>query len=242
MSDSLRMTIIYNILFVYFIVLCLYLGLPYLARILLKKKFLSDIGKDEQVCLTFDDGPNPESTPDILTLLDDLGVKATFFLIGENIKKHPELYHKIINQGHEIGDHGYRHVNACACLPFCAVIDLIRGSSIIRKNGNARKVFWLRLPYGKLNLLTLCYVLLCRRKLAFWNIDPRDYLSQPPEQISALVLNKLTRGSVILLHERSFYTNKNMEGNISAIKVIVQEIKKRGYRFAVLSEAMPTRN
>ncbi|MHC4962555.1 MAG: polysaccharide deacetylase family protein, partial [Planctomycetota bacterium] len=128
MSDSLRMTIIYNILFVYFIVLCLYLGLPYLARILLKKKFLSDIGKDEQVCLTFDDGPNPESTPDILTLLDDLGVKATFFLIGENIKKHPELYHKIINQGHEIGDHGYRHVNACACLPFCAVIDLIRGS------------------------------------------------------------------------------------------------------------------
>ena len=242
MSDSLRMTMIYNILFVYFIVLCLYLGVPYLIRILLKKKFLSDIGKGEQVCLTFDDGPNPESTPDILALLEDLGVKATFFLIGENIKKYPDLYHKIIKQGHEIGDHGYRHVNACACLPFCAVMDLIRGSSVIKKHGNTRQAFWLRPPYGKLNLLTLCYVLLCRRKLAFWNIDPKDYLSQPPEQISALVLKKITRGSVILLHERSFYTNKDMEGNISAIKVIVQEIKKRGYRFAMLSEALPTRN
>ena len=233
---------IYNILFVYFIVLCLYLGVPYLIRILLKKKFLSDMGKDDQVCLTFDDGPNPESTPDILELLEDLGVKATFFLIGENVKKYPDLYHKIIKQGHEIGDHGYRHINACACLPFCAVIDLIRGSSIIKKNGNIKEVFWLRPPYGKLNLLTLCYVLLCRRKLAFWNIDPRDYLAQPPEQISALVLKKITRGSVILLHERSFYTNENMEGNISAIKVIVQEIERRGYRFAMLSDAVPTRN
>ena len=100
--------------------------------------------ENHQVCLTFDDGPNPESTPDILALLEDLGVKATFFLIGENINKYPDLYHKIIKQGHEIGDHGYRHVNACACLPFCAVIDLIRGSSVIKKNGNTRQAFWLK--------------------------------------------------------------------------------------------------
>ena len=240
MSDLLSMNIIYNVLLAYFVLLCLYLGLPHLVRNLLRKKFISAMGKSDQVCLTFDDGPNPESTPDILALLEGLGVKATFFLIGENIKKYPDLYHKIIKQGHEIGDHGYRHVNACGCLPFCGVVDLIRGSFMIKKNSDVNQTFWLRPPYGKLNLLTLCYVLLCRRKLAFWNIDPRDYLSQPPEQISALVLNKLTRGSVILLHERSFYTNKNMEGNISAIKVIVQEIKKRGYRFAVLSEAMPT--
>ena len=232
------MTIIYNILFICFIILCLYLGLPYLIRIFLRKKFLSAIGKNNQVCLTFDDGPNPESTPDILTLLEDLGVKATFFLIGENIKKYPDLYHKIINHGHEIGDHGYRHINACACFPFRAVIDLIRGRSVIKKNSDTKQAFWLRPPYGKLNLLTLCYVLLYRRKLAFWNIDPRDYLAQPPEQISASVLKKLTHGSVILLHERSLHTNKQLEGNLTAIKMMVQEIKKQGYRFAKISEAV----
>ena len=236
------MNIIYNILFVCFIVLCLYLGVPHLVRNLLRKKFLSAMGKSDQVCLTFDDGPNPESTPDILTLLEDLGVKATFFLIGENIKKYPDLCHEIIKQGHEIGDHGYRHVNAFACLPFCAVIDLIRGSSMIKKNSNVKQTFWLRPPYGKLNLITLFYLLLCRRKLAFWNIDPRDYLPQAPEQITATVLDQLTGGSVILLHERSLHTNKDLKGNLTAIKMMVQEIKKRKYSFARISDAVPEQN
>ena len=232
------MVMISYIMFAVLAVLGLYFVVPYWARNLLKKKFLSDMEESGWVYLTFDDGPNPESTPEILTLLEDLGVKATFFLIGENIKKCPDLYHKIIKHGHEIGDHGYRHVNACTCLPFRAVIDLIRGSSVIKKNSNTKQAFWLRSPYGKLNLLTLCYVLLCGRKLAFWNIDPRDYTAQPPEQISASVLKKLTGGSVILLHERSSHTNKQLEGNLAAIKMIVQETKNRGYHFALLSEAV----
>ena len=197
------------------------------------------MGESGQICLTFDDGPNPESTPELLTLLEDLGIKATFFLIGENIQKYPDLCQEIINHGHEIGDHGYRHVNAWGCLPFSAAFDLIRGSSMIKKQSDVKPPFWLRPPYGKLNLITLCYVLLSRRKLAFWNIDPRDYIAQTPEQITATVLDQLTGGSVILLHERSLYTNKDLEGNITAIKMVVQEIKKRRYSFARISDAVP---
>ncbi len=231
------MMIVIYIIVTVLVLLGLYFVVPYWARNLLRKKFLSAMGKSGQVCLTFDDGPNPESTLDILTLLEDLGIKATFFLIGENIEKHPDLCHKIMRQGHEVGDHGHRHVHAWTCPPFCAVIDLIRGSSAIKKQSDNKNLFWLRPPYGKLNLLTLCYVLLCRRKLAFWNIDPKDYLPQDPEQISAAVLERLTGGSVILLHERSFHSNKELKSNLTAIKMMVQEIKKQGYRFAKVSEA-----
>ena len=73
------MNIASDIMLAYLLVLCLYFGVPYLARNLLRKKFLSAMGKSDQVCLTFDDGPNPESTPEILALLEDLGIKATFF-------------------------------------------------------------------------------------------------------------------------------------------------------------------
>jgi peptidoglycan/xylan/chitin deacetylase (PgdA/CDA1 family) len=81
-------------------------------------------------------------------------------------------------------------------------------------------------------------VLLYRQRLAFWDIDPRDYLAQSPEQVSEHVLNRIKGGSVILLHERSIHTNKALASNLIAIKTIIQEIKKRGYRFATVSEAI----
>jgi peptidoglycan/xylan/chitin deacetylase (PgdA/CDA1 family) len=220
------------------VLLGLYFILPYWARNYLRRKFLVAIKESGLVCLTFDDGPNPESTPEILSLLQELNVKATFFLVGQNIEKHPDLCREIIKQGHEVGGHSYRHVHAWKCLPFCAAFDLFRGSSILKKHCSSGQNIWLRPPYGKLNLMTLMYVLLCRQKLAFWDIDPRDYLAQPPEQITTTVLDQLTGGSVILLHERSLHTNRELRGNLTAIRMIVQEIQKQNYRFVRLSEAV----
>jgi peptidoglycan/xylan/chitin deacetylase (PgdA/CDA1 family) len=215
-----------------------YFAIPYWARNVLKRKFLKSIQKSGLVCLTFDDGPNPESTPELLDLLDELDVKATFFLVGQNIKKHPELLQQIIQHQHEVGDHGYRHVHAWRCFPFCAVMDLIRGKKVINSLCNREISFCLRPPYGKLNLITLCYVLLDHRRLAFWNVDPRDYMAQPPEQLCSSVLGHFCGGSVILLHERSIHTNKALEGNLKAIKMMVHEIKQRGYTFATVSQAL----
>lgn len=217
--------------------LVLYFIVPYWARNVLKQKFLAGMRESGLVCLTFDDGPNPESTPEILDLLEELDVKATFFLIGQNIQKHPELCRKIIDKEHEVGDHGYWHIHPWRCLPFYAVKDLILGRATLKEESVSKDSFWLRLPYGKLNLITLLYVLLYRRRLAFWNVDPRDYVPQPPEQIYTSVLRHFKGGSVILLHERSIHTDKALEGNLTAIKMMVQEIKKRGYKFTTMSQA-----
>jgi peptidoglycan/xylan/chitin deacetylase (PgdA/CDA1 family) len=220
------------------VLLGLYFILPYWARNYLRRKFLLAIKESDLVCLTFDDGPNPESTLPILDLLEELDVKATFFLTGRNIQENPELYQEIVKHDHEVGDHGYRHVHPWMCLPFCSMKDLIRGNTVVKGGNHGKESFWLRPPYGKLNLVTLCYVLLYRRRLAFWNVDPKDYLPQPPEQLLASVLSHFKGGSVILLHETSLYTNKATKGNLVAIKMLVQEIQKRGYTFATVSQAI----
>ena len=219
-------------------ILGLYFVVPYCVRKLLKRKFLAIVKKNGHICLTFDDGPGPESTPVLLDLLDELEIKATFFLIGQNVEKYPELCQKIIQRGHEVGDHGHRHIHPWTCFPCCAAIDLFRGSLVLKKHADSARTFWLRPPYGKLNLMVLFYVLWNGRKLAFWDVDSRDYHAQPPEQLSSLVLQNCERGSVILMHERPFDTNHAFHGNLTAIKTIVQEMQRRGCTFATVSEAV----
>lgn len=231
------MIIVIYILFAVLILLGLYFAVPYAARNILRACFIAKTQKSGCICLTFDDGPNPESTPEILLLLKELGIKATFFQLGRNVEKYPDLVRDIIEQGHEIGDHGYSHVHSWACVPFCALRDLLRGNATLKKHAGSDQTFWLRPPYGKLNLITLCYVLCSGRKLAFWNVDPKDYLAQPPEKLAAQVLKKTAGGSVILLHEVSLHTNKALEGNLLAIKIIVRELHNRGCSFATVSEA-----
>jgi peptidoglycan/xylan/chitin deacetylase (PgdA/CDA1 family) len=217
------------ILGLYFEVLCW-------VRNHLKHKFLITAKNKGCVCLTFDDGPNPASTPDLLDLLEELNIKATFFLVGQNVQKYPELCREILRHNHEVGDHGFRHVHPWTCLPFYAAIDLIRGHAEVKKHCPTNGPLWLRTPYGKLNLTTLGYVLLCRRRLAFWDIDPRDYLPQPPDKLATAVLNQFMGSSVILLHDKPPQADP-INTNLSAIKIIVQEIKKQGYTFAKVSEA-----
>lgn len=215
-----------------------YFVMPYFARNAIRSKFLEKIEKSDCVCLTFDDGPNPQSTPKILSLLNELDVRATFFLVGKNIEEYPELLQEIINQGHEVGDHGYKHVHAWACFPFRAALDLFRGFSTVKKHINFNQGVWLRPPYGKLNLITLCYSLVYRRKLAFWNVDPRDYLPQSPETLSENVLKKINGGAVVLLHERWSDSNQSLESNLKAIEIIVKSVKNQGRHVVTLSEAV----
>lgn len=216
----------------------IYFVMPYFARNLFRSKFLKKIEKGDCVCLTFDDGPNPQSTPEILSLLKKSNVRATFFLIGKKIETYPDLFHEIINQGHEVGDHGYEHVHAWTCLPFRGALDLFRGYSTLKKFSNLNQGVWLRPPYGKLNLITLCYLLVYGRKLAFWNVDPRDYLAQSPRFLSEKVLKEARQGAVILLHERWFHSNRSLEGNLQAIETIIQDFKYQGRPLVTLSEAV----
>ena len=219
----------------------MYFIVPYGLRNILRARFIARVKQSNRVCLTFDDGPNPESTPVLLSLLEELNVQATFFLIGKNVERHPDLLREIVKHGHEIGDHGYKHIHAWACCPFLAVVDLFRGHRILKQSLGFDH-FWLRPPYGKLNMLTLLYVWVYKRKIAFWNVDPRDYIPQPPVQLYTEVLKSISGGSVILLHEKTMLSEKTLVDNMVAIKIIIQALRARGYTISKVSDAIQVNN
>ena len=153
---------------------------------MMRRRFINTFRMSGCVCLTFDDGPHPESTPKILELLEKTGVRATFFLLGENVEKHPDIVAKIVSHGHEIGAHGYSHLHPWKSDPYNSLLDLIKGDKIIKQCKAPESNRYFRPPYGKFNLITLLYVLITKRKVVFWNVDPKDYKETLAERVPGI--------------------------------------------------------
>lgn len=215
----------------------LYVLLPALVKGLLRLRFLRRIRKSGCVCLTFDDGPSPKATPQILALLRQAGARATFFIVGEAAEKCPELVAAIAHEGHELGEHGYGHLHAWKSNPLHYAADLARASRMIRHFAS-RYGSLFRPPYGKLNLLTLLYALLTRRRLAFWDLDPRDYAQTSPARLAQQVLSELAPGRVVLFHDGRRRPESDPAVTVEALKLVLEAAAPRRLEFATVSEAL----
>ena len=218
--------------------LAVHIVIPNWVRNLLRKRFLAAIRKSGRFCLTFDDGPEPRVTPALLDLLDEEAVKATFFVSGIKAEKYRNLLVETRRRGHEIGIHGYRHVHPWYCFPFSGMADLIRGSKAVRKCLGSTRNFLLRPPYGKLNFVTMNYVLLSRSMPAMWDIDAKDYRPRPDRATVKMVLDRLSQGSVILLHEIPADSDEAARDKIELTRTIIRKVKESGRAFATVSEAL----
>jgi peptidoglycan/xylan/chitin deacetylase (PgdA/CDA1 family) len=186
-----------------FIILILFFLLNYLLPHLVKKwwrksflKWANDSGK---IYLTFDDGPDISTTGQILDILKTHGIRATFFVLGINVIQNPEIIQRIIKDGHTIGLHGHNHLNPWNILPWKGMLDLSYGKKILEKNG--MKTNYVRPPYGKLNILSLIYILINHLKFIHWNIDPKDYNENESDRLTKRLKNEIQKGKVILLHD-----------------------------------------
>jgi len=159
--------------------------------------------EDNQVAITFDDGPHPEFTPKVLELLKEHNVKASFFCIGENIEKHPELFQQIINEGHTIGNHTYSHSNSLGFMKTSnLILEMQQTNAIIKKiSGLETKLF--RPPFGVTNPRIKRAVHTVKLQSIAWSIRSLDTTSKTKEQILKAICNKLTKGDVVLLHDTS---------------------------------------
>ena len=214
--------------------------MPCLFKIFLRRNFLSSVKKNKKVCLTFDDGPNPKSTPEILRLLEKANTKATFFVIGENAEKYPDLILSITKQGHEIGEHSYQHSHPWKCGPIQSIKDQLWGYRSFRRFCCSGTQVLFRPPYGKLNLITYLYIILFRRRVVFWNVNPRDYEQRSADAIFRYVKNRLTPGVVILLHDgrRNSSQSSDVATTITALKLILKESEQRGLNLTTVSGAL----
>jgi peptidoglycan/xylan/chitin deacetylase (PgdA/CDA1 family) len=155
------------------------------------------------VVLTLDDGPGSDLTPAILDILAARRMKATFFILGRNIPGREDLLRRIAVEGHQIGSHGYTHINYWKVSPWRAISDIRQGWHAINGVLGASTTYPFRPPYGKLTILCLLYLWLCRVPIVYWTIDSGDTWMPPARRDghrAATVLRR-HRGGVILAHD-----------------------------------------
>ena len=159
------------------------------------------------VALTFDDGPHPQGTPAVLDTLDRYGVKATFFLVGEQVVRRPGLAAEIVARGHQIGNHCYRHRAATWRAPRTFRDDLDRAADAIAEATGLSPLLY-RPPRGVFTYAALAEV---RRRgwiPVLWAADGRDWRrAATPESISGRIAHRLHGGEVVLLHDSDFYAS-----------------------------------
>ncbi len=217
----------------------LYIPFPFAVMALLRRRFLSTVRKSGYTCLTFDDGPCPLATPQILKLLKQNGIKATFFLVGEKAEKHPDLVDMIVAGGHEVGEHGYSHSHPWKCSPLRSATDLIKGRQALKRHQALRNTTCFRPPYGKFNLFTLIYVWITKKQVAFWDVDPKDYREYSGQRVAKKVIDRFRAGSVVLLHDGRNGRNSGATlVTVAATQSVLRSSKKSRLHFATISEAL----
>ena len=195
------MLLFLQLILVFFLLVVIYLVIPAIIKILLRRQFLTNVDQDGKVYLTFDDGPNPEATPLLLDVLKRHKVRATFFVTGEMAAQFPEIVQRICDEGHGLGGHSYSHCHPWKTGPLTSLFDMIKGRRVIKGYIGSQKPMLFRPPYGKFNFVTLCYVFLTKQKVVFWNNDPKDYSKVAPEQVVEEILQNIPDRRVVLMHD-----------------------------------------
>lgn len=179
--------------------------------------------KPGTVYLTFDDGPIPVVTPWVLSCLDDFGVKATFFMVGQNIERHPELLKEVVDQGHKAANHTLHHIRGVGIssreyLEDAALCESYTGSGIIRP------------PHGWLTPSQLSN-LKKHYKVVMYDVVTRDYDPRiNAESVFRNVRDYTRDGSVIVFHD----SLKSFEKLKTALPRSLEWLKEKGYKFSLL--------
>ena len=191
--------------------------------------------KEEKViALTFDDGPHPEFTPQILDILEEYNVKATFFVLGQHGEMYPDILKRQINEGHEIGNHTYTHINIKKTPAEKIKEEFYRTQEVIHSSTEIKpKVF--RPPYGIYDNTVVNIANKNNCSIVLWSPhqDSKDWSHPDVEKIIDTTISKVENGDIILFHDYVYYDTNN---TIEALEYIIPELKNRGYEFVTMSE------
>ena len=154
----------------------------------------------KEIYLTFDDGPTPEVTDEVLSLLKIYRAQATFFCVGQQIEKYPLLFKKIVQEGHTIGNHTYTHLHGWYAPPKLYIEEIEKTSAIIQKLVGYKPRFF-RPPYGKFSPSVKKYIQK-KYQIVMWDVLSGDFDPQTtPEDCITNVLSTFDKGSIIVLHD-----------------------------------------
>jgi peptidoglycan/xylan/chitin deacetylase (PgdA/CDA1 family) len=184
------------------------------------------IPDQKTVYLTFDDGPIPGVTPWVLDLLDSYGVKATFFCVGDNVRKYPDIYRLLLERGHTTGNHTFHHIQGWKN----------RTASLLKNTVKAGEMIHSRLfrpPHGHMRVPQNRKLQKEGYSVVMWDVVTRDYSRfMRPEQVLQNVKKYTRDGSIIVFHD-SLKAEKNMK---YALPRAIEWLQNEGYTFALIPE------
>lgn len=195
------------------------------------KVYCRNIQKEKKIALTFDDGPHPRFTKQILDILAEYGVTATFFIIGVNAENYPESLKMIVDSGCEIGNHTYSHVRIDKMSEAELEREMLRCEELLYSmSGKRPSVF--RPPEGRVPKSLLPVAEKLGYSVVLWSIDTLDWTHNPSDKIYTVIRDNLSGGDIILMHD---YVS-GINTACGALKRLIPELLSEGYKFVTVSE------
>ena len=192
---------------------------------LMEQELMEQSQAHPEVALTFDDGPSPKYTPLLLDGLKERNVRATFFLLGQNVKENQELVQRMQAEGHLLGNHTYNHVQLNKIPETTARQEILKTNNEIYE-ATGKYPEYMRPPYGawKKNM-ELCVEMLP----VFWDIDTLAWKSQNVDAILKAAGEEPEDGSIILMHDE-------YQTSVEAALLLIDRLKEKGYEFVTVDE------
>jgi len=175
------------------------------------------------IYLTFDDGPVPDITPAVLAILDQYKWKATFFCVGENVSKHPDIYNEILQQGHKTGNHTYNHLKGFCRNSEDYLLNVQKAAQFIDSD-------LFRPPHGQISAKQI-KLLKNDYQLVMWDVITHDYNQKlTPEQVLSNITNNVRSGSIVVFHD----SVKAADNMLTVLPLALDFWISKGYTFGLL--------
>ncbi len=181
------------------------------------------------IAITFDDGPHPKHTPRLLDMLKERNIKATFYVIGSSVARHPEIVRRIVAEGHEIGNHTWSHPNLSKMSQSDVRSQLDRCAAAIASAAGV-KPRTMRPPYGALRKDQRVWI---HEDWGYptilWDVDPEDWRRPGPSVVTSRITNKTRNGSIVLVHD--------LHGqSVDAMPATLDNLLRKGFKFVTVSQ------
>ena len=184
------------------------------------------------VYLTFDDGAIPEATPAILDILKQYGIRATFFVVGDNIIKFPHVYARVVSEGHRVGNHTFHHIRGSKFTTAEYLADIDACEQVIaegREPRVERRLF--RPPYGKMTFRQKRAVIKRGYEIILWDVLTHDYnRSYSPDKMLSIIQHYTRPGSIINFHD----SVKSADRTIAVLPRVIEWLQAQGYAIQTL--------
>ena len=184
-----------------------------------------------EIALSFDDGPHPRLTPVILDILEEYGIKATFFMVGENVGYYPAAARAVAEAGHEIANHTFSH-RKFGKMTEGEMREEIASCEQALASVSESPVHFIRPPEGQMNETMRRVAGNLDYRIILWDVDTRDWAHTPPAEISRHILDTVQAGDIILMHDFIGHDSPTPE----ALRQVIPELLARGYRFVTVGE------